>query len=227
MTNSNGLTVDFCGDLYRLEAPDERTFGRQGDISIDDNPHLHRVLGRFVRRSELWWIINEGRHIGLEVCDRDGQSTTSIAPSTSAPLLYQASAVRFEAGSTRYELLLDLDAAPTPTPSPCTSDHTDSGDKTMSVFDIPMTEDQRALVVAVARPILRGLSMPTSRELAVGLGWSQPKFDRKLDNVCEKLDRHGIGGLLASSRRLPKSRKERLAEYAIESGLVTSADLGD
>src|SRR4051794_9169720 len=44
------LYVDFIGELSTVEPGDELTFGRQADLHVDDNRHLHRVLGRFWSR---------------------------------------------------------------------------------------------------------------------------------------------------------------------------------
>ncbi len=64
------LYVDFCGE-ERVVAPGEvLSFGREADLDIDDNPYMHRVLGRFAHRSDNWWIHNAGTTISLNVFDR-------------------------------------------------------------------------------------------------------------------------------------------------------------
>ena len=55
------LRVDFIGEVTEVEPGEELTFGRQADLHIDDNRHLHRVLGRFWSRGDAWWLTNEGR----------------------------------------------------------------------------------------------------------------------------------------------------------------------
>jgi len=50
-------------------------------------------------------------------------------------------------------------------------------------------------------------------------------FNRKLDNVCDKLDRLGIDGVRGGRERLATNRRARLVEYAISTRLVTKDDL--
>ena len=57
-------------------------------------------------------------------------------------------------------------------------------------------------VKALAEPVLRregtGMSeLPTSAAAAHRLGWSITRFNRKLDNVCDKLDQLGVSGMRA------------------------------
>lgn len=216
----NALYVDFAGMEFSVQPGDELTFGRLADVVIDENPHLHRILGRFTHRTSLWWLVNEGRHIALDVLDLATRSSVVVAPGGSVPLTFSSCRIRFEASITSYELLVDVPALiDSEIPSPA-GQTVDAGEDTISAHDVPMTEDQRALVQSVADPILAGRSMPTSRELAEGLGWSQSKFERKLDNVCQKLSRLGVRGLHGGQGKAAKDRKTRLAEYAIETGLV-------
>lgn len=216
----NALYLDFAGMEFSVEPGDDLTFGRLADVSIDDNPHLHRVLGRFTHRTSLWWLVNEGRHIALDVLDLATRSSVVVAPGGSVPLTFSSCRIKFEASITSYELLVDVPAL-IDSEIPTAGGHiVEAGEDTVSAHDVPMTEDQRALVVSVSQPVLAGRTMPTSRELAESLGWSQSKFERKLDNVCQKLSRLGVRGLHGGQGKAAKDRKTRLAEYAIETGLV-------
>ena len=51
------------------------------------------------------------------------------------------------------------------------------------------------------------------------LGWTLTKFNRKLDNVCQKLARHGVRGLHGSA--------DRLVGYGINHQLVPGRDVND
>ena len=72
-----------------------------------------------------------------------------------------------------------------------------------------------------------GLSrcMPSQQSGAAAqrLGWTITKFNRKLDNVCEKLAKLGVRGLHGDASRLATSRKARLVEHALATQLVTEA----
>src|SRR5918999_509016 len=132
MSDSN-LYVDFIGEVAKVEPGGELTFGRQADLHIDDNRHLHRVLGRFWSRGDAWWLTNEGRSI------------------------------------------------------------------TIQLGDIMLTDEQRLLLLALAEGTLRDPhnndELPTNRAVARRLGWSITKFNRKLDNLCNRFTKLGVGGL--------------------------------
>ena len=88
----------------------------------------------------------------------------------------------------------------------------------------------RQLVLALAEPMLRreGTSLveiPSSQAAADRLGWATTRFNRKLDNVCDKLDRMGVKGLRGGPGALATNRRARLVEYAVASRLVTPEDL--
>ena len=92
------------------------------------------------------------------------------------------------------------------------------------------TLSQRQLMVALAEPLLRrdgtGLGeIPTSVKAAARLGWTTTRFNRKLDNVCDKLDRLGVQGLRGGLRSYATNRRIRLVEYAIAARLVSRVDL--
>ena len=93
-----------------------------------------------------------------------------------------------------------------------------------------MTPDQLRLVLALAEPALRGrarggTAMPSSGDAAQRLGWTTTKFNRKLDNVCQKLAAQGVRGLHGEPGRLASNRRARLVEYALAVRLVTRDDL--
>jgi hypothetical protein len=90
--------------------------------------------------------------------------------------------------------------------------------------------NREQLMVALAEPMLRreGVSMnelPSSSAAARRLGWTMSKFNRKLDNVCDKLDRMGVQGLRGGAGKLATNRRARLVEYAVTSHVITRADL--
>jgi hypothetical protein len=81
-------------------------------------------------------------------------------------------------------------------------------------------------VLALAEPLLRQsghgrTEIPSSAEGARRLRWTLTRFNRKLDNVCQKLTRSGIQGLHGAPGLLASGRRARLVEYAVASRLVT------
>ena len=85
-------------------------------------------------------------------------------------------------------------------------------------------------MVALAEPFLRrgqggATQIPSSADAASRLGWKVTKFNRKLDNVCQKLADAGTRGLHGGPGKLASNRKARLVEHALSTRLVTEADL--
>ena len=100
------LYVDFIGEVATVEPGEELTFGRQADLHIDDNRHLHRVLGRFWSRGDSWWLTNEGRVITIQIADADSRSSVQLAPGSEIALSFPNSILRFRAGVTDYEVVV-------------------------------------------------------------------------------------------------------------------------
>jgi hypothetical protein len=225
------LHVEYCGEVTSVETSDELTFGRAGDVRIDDNPHLHRVLGRLWARGDQWWLSNEGRAISMQIADADSRSNVVLAPGTEIALSFPNSIVRFRAGVTDYELTLrvpdredeeelddDADAA-----------WDDEFTETIGLGAVPLTDEQRLLLLALAEPTLRDPhakeELPANRAVARRLGWSITKFNRKLDNLCNRFAKLGVGGLRGSIDQLATDRRKRLVEHAVESGLINAGQL--
>lgn len=103
-------------------------------------------------------------------------------------------------------------------------------DYQVPVSGTSFTASQLLAILAVAEPLLLqgggGVWVaPSAIQAARRLGWTQTKFNRKLDNVCEKLDRAGVRGLKGEVGRQANGRRVRLAEYAVNAQIVTKSDL--
>jgi hypothetical protein len=227
------LRVEYCGEVTAIETSDELTFGRAGDLRIDDNRHLHRVLGRLWARDEQWWLSNEGRAISIQIADADSRSNVVLAPGSEVALSFPNSIVRFRAGITDYELTLRV---------PDREDEEEEDDEdsedalwddefgdTVGLGDVLLTDEQRLLLLALAEPTLRDPhtkeELPANRAVARRLGWSITKFNRKLDNLCNRFTKLGVGGLRGSIDQLATDRRRRLVDHAIESGLISADQL--
>ncbi len=219
----NELAVDYCGSITKLHPGDTLEFGRNAQLDIDDNKFLHRRLGTFFDRDGSWWLANVGRSIAISVHDRNSRSEATVAPGTEFLMVYQEAVVRFAAGPTTYEI--DIRWGGNMTPDLDQSVPTD----TITVSDLPLTTDQRLLIVVLAEPTLADpvaeFRLPTNREAAHRLDWKITKFNRKLDNVCEKLSKKGVTGLHSGGGGVASDRRQRLVKYAVETGLVSPADL--
>jgi hypothetical protein len=222
------LRVRFGDQLAEVRPGTAFSIGRDADLNIDDNPYLHRQFLRLRVEAGLWWLENVGTLLSATLTDGSGQVQATLAPGARLPLVFDRVEVVFGAGSTSYELEISSDAAffgPPVLPTPRT---VGSADETIG--HVPLTHSQRQLIVALAEPLLRGGSsgrgeIPGSAEAADRLGWTLTAFNRKLDNVCEKLDRIGVTGLRGGRDSLATNRRLRLVEYAVATRLVTAPDL--
>jgi len=218
------LKIDYSGEIYSLRPGESLEFGRSAQLAIDDNPYLHRRMGRFEFRNDLWMLHNIGRSLYLSVLDLHGQSQAVIAPGRQIAFTFTPALVRFRAGRTTYELIVEG--------LQYLSVVEDGSEYTIDTFrfsDFPLTPTQRSLVVALAEQTLRepaaGVQIPTSAEVAQRLGWTITQFNRKLDNVCAKLTKVGIANLHGGPGALASNRRRSLVEFAIQSGLVDGSDL--
>ncbi|MEM7340499.1 MAG: hypothetical protein AAF467_17715 [Actinomycetota bacterium] len=216
------LVVDFCGMASVVDPGDVLSFGRKADIEIDDNPYLHRVIGRFECLNEQWWVANTGARVNLNVVDRESRAKATVPPATRHALVGAEMIVRFVAGRHSYELLVY--APDTPAVEVVAS--TD----TAGVDGIAWTDDQRLLMTILAEDLLRGAAsntfrLPTNRDAQGRLGWSETTFNRKLDTICDRLSAIGVRGVERGVEKRNTMRRHVLADYAVNQAIVSEDDL--
>lgn len=220
------LEVELAGERYTLLPGQGFTMGRVGDLVIDDNPYLHRSFLQLHYKDGFWWLTNVGQRAAAQLSDALGLSRSTLTPGSRMPLVFGHTAVTFSAGRFSYEINLSLDKPayePVPVPEPPQNTDTTIGSTTF-------TESQLLAILALAEPLLRrtgtgAWEVPTAVQAARRLGWPQTRFNRKLDNVCEKLDRLGVRGLKGTPGKQALGRRAVLAEYAVNARIVTVAHL--
>lgn len=223
------LTIEYCGERYHPDEDAPFTIGRSGDLSVDDNPYLHRVILEVRADGDLWLVANVGRQLSATLSDADRLFVAHLAPGGVLPIVFAQTFVRFGAGSTTYEVLLETDMpAFEPAPSDRMLQEDALGEITRAAVDL--TPDQKLLVLALAEPALlrngTGPSpLPTSAIAAERLGWTVKKFNKKLDILCQKLSSSGLRGLHGGPGDLASSRRARLVEYCLSSRMITVDDL--
>ncbi|WP_417510444.1 hypothetical protein [Microbacterium sp.] len=220
------LRLEFAGEWYDLNPGEPFIIGREGDLEVDDNPYLHRHFLELRHRDGLWWLANVGVRLAATISSAGGAVQSWLSPGARMPLVFERNVIVFTAGPVTYEVNLLTDEAPYEVSRAV--DAVMSGETT--VMPVSFTTLQKQLIVALAEPMLRreGVSMnelPSSSAAAERLGWTMSKFNRKLDNVCDKLDRMGVQGLRGGPGKLATNRRARLVEYAVTSQVVTRADL--
>jgi len=219
------LTVDFCGERYQVQQGSSLTIGREADLCLDDNQFLHRRFLRICHEYTLWWIVNVGSQLAATIADEAGRLEAWLAPGARIPVVLAHSLVWFTAGPTTYELDFYCDDPPFSVVSP---EEPEDGSTTYGRMSL--TPDQRLLLIALAEPMLKrrvrgAVHAPSSAEAAARLGWTVTKFNRKLDYLCQKLEKMGVRGLHGAADRLAFDRKSRLVEHALAARLVSSEDL--
>ncbi|MFP7833943.1 hypothetical protein [Marisediminicola sp. LYQ134] len=219
------LKVEFCGEWHDVVHPADFHVGRESDLVIDDNPYLHRRFLRIYEDFGMWWLGNVGNLLSATVTDATGQVQAWLAPGARLPIVFEKMIVLFSAGSTTYEFTIHSAEDYYNTSTAMAG----SGGST-TIEPVPLTSSQRLLIVSLAEHVLRQSSpgrgeIPTSAEAAARLHWSMTTFNRKLDNVCEKLDKIGVAGLRGAKGKLATNRRLRLVEYAVATRLVGPDDL--
>ncbi len=227
-TSPSKVTVDFCGELFEAPLDAPLTIGREGDVEIDDNPFLHRSFLQVTHEGGWWWLTNVGTTLTATVADKKGLFQAWLNPGARIPLAFERLTVWFTAGPTTYDfdVLVDSPTFTTVDNEALVPDQ--SGETT--VGRVSFTPEQKLLVVALCEDFLRRSAagagqIPSSAAAAERLGWKVTKFNRKLDNVCQKLADAGTRGLHGGPGKLASNRKSRLVEHALSTRLVTEEDL--
>ena len=220
------ISVEFCGEWFRVADGQEMTIGREADLNVDDdNPFLHRRFLSIVQVESMWWLVNIGSRLSATITDGSGSMQAWLAPGARIPLVFDETKVVFTAGPTTYDLSVHTDS---PEFERIAGPDDPAGETT--VGSVQLTPSQKLLILALSEPMLTregsGMSsVPTSAQAAKRLGWPLTKFNRKLDNVCDKLDRLGVRGLRGGPGKLASNRRARLVEHSVFSRLVSSEDL--
>ena len=217
------LTVEFEGRTWEVMPGDELTFGRAGDVCVDEaNLYMHRIVGLVRHRNSQWWLHNSSQWIELHVHTEKGSRHT-MASNTRLALVVNCE-VRFGAGNANYMVRL----------SPTNSELRD--DVVRVIADAPSTsqfgvielnDEQRLLLAALCENRLQRIDedLPPNKDVANRLRWSITKFNRKLDHLCHQLENEGVAGLRGGRGHRASARRENLVDHAVATGLITVEDL--
>lgn len=219
-------TVVFVGESHVLDPADPAglVFGRGADLDIDSNPFLHRQVGRFAPRGGVWWVENLSAWTPITVTG--GGATATLTGGSLVALVHATTVIRFQAGSCNYELRALLVEPPAvPLPAPVAPEELTA---TYRAVDLPLTDEQRLLVLVLAERRLRDpeerYRLPSNASVARRLGWTDAKFNRKLDHLCRRLDKVGVAGMRNGATRA-NDRRLHLVDHMVASGMVTVDDL--
>ena len=221
------LWVDFSGELIEVPPAEPFGIGRQAELSLEENPFLHRRIVELSWDGSFWWIANVGSRLAVTVSGGAGTLQSWLPSGARVPLVLPEVSVLFTAGQTTYELVLKLEGASFEPVEP-ESQPVEDGDLTLGAVDLTFTQFQ--LLVALAENSLRragtgASALPTNAAAAERLGWPLTTFNRKLDNVCDKYSRAGVKGLRGEVGEMATNRRARLVEYVIAARIITADHL--
>jgi hypothetical protein len=156
-----------------------------------------------------------------------------VAPGATVPIPFGSATLGFEAGGRSYELRVEVLSEPPEFGAAGAEGDTGTGadrsELTTTASSLPLTDEQRLLLVALAEPRLRDVpgseQLPTNRQVAHMFGWTITKYNRKLDGLCKKYAGAGVGGLHGSSDLLARDRRVRLTDHVVHAGIISAADL--
>ena len=219
------LLIEFEDTVNQVLEGTTFDIGREADLSLDRNPYLHRRFLRVQHEYDFWWLLNIGQSIGATVYDQQTGLQAWLGPSARLPLVFGRVEVVFTAGPCTYRLSMINEQ---PRWQEGVTLVNPEGDAT--VGEVGWTTTQKLAVLALAEPMLlrEGFGMvhiPSNAEAAERLGWATKRFEKKIDNVCAKLDRLGVDGMRGGVSQHASGRRARLVEWAISTGFVSRADL--
>lgn len=223
------LRIEYCGEWWTVEAGERFTIGRTADLSVDDNPYLHRSFLEVRHEHGVWLVANVGKQLSATIGDEQNHFVAHLAPGGVLPLVFDRTYARFGAGPTTYEIQLVLPDPPFS--AVAVEEAIDEGELSATTRSpAHLTPDQRIVVLALAEHALRRTgsgpsSLPTSGDAARRVGWSERKFNKKLDQVCQKLAKAGVRGLHGGPGDIAANRRARLVEYCLATRVVTDDDL--
>ncbi len=204
------LKVGFAGEEW--DVSERLTFGRSGDIELDNNLYMHRLIGEFFVEDDVWWLRNLGARIYLTAVAVDG-TRLELPPTSMQALASPSGVVRFNAGPTHYE----LDFAIAGLRSPAVDDRPTVGENTTQAA-VLLTPREVDFLVTFGRSRLLGFEaeVPTYAEVATTWGVATKTVDNTMQSLRRKLRSAG----LARDESL-----EVMMGLVVRHGLVTRVDL--
>ena len=203
------LVVEFAEQV--TEVGRGLTFGRAGDLELDSNPHLHRLVGEFVQRNGEWWVRNLGSRLFLTLVSDDG-TRIELAPRSGPVLLVRSGVIRISVGPARYKVAYRIGTAPIRARSQLRAAGATSD------FDAVLTPREVDFLVSFAKPILDGTNGPIMSYAEVAGVWGVAT--KTLDNTLQ-----GVKRKLRRARLFRDEPLETLVRIAISHSLVTLDDL--
>ncbi len=210
------LSVEFAGSTF--EVVESLTFGRQADLELDTDRHLHRIAGEFRCENGLCWLLNRGSALFLSIVAADG-TQLRVSPGARVVLPPGPGSVILQIRGANYEInyaapdLDPLEADPSPGPG------TEGGEDGATLpFELMLTPREVDFLVSFGRRVLDGSGpgTPTYDEVAGHWDVSVKTVDNTMQGLRRKL-RH--------ARIIRSNTIEQMVQAVIDHGLVGVDDL--
>lgn len=209
---------DSSGGSVALDPGTCLTVGREGDFPVGvGDEYVHRLLLGFWDNAGAWMVTNLGRRITVKVgrLEAGVVGVSRLAPGMTLPVPTGVSELSF--ATTVAEYRLEVTGAMRANP-PAWSGPSSSSRVTSWSFIV--NEEQSELLKVLTGPLIEhpgseDSAIPTVREVAAMLGWTQKKVNSKIDNMCRALERNGVAVVSPRIGYGPSSRVA-LARFAAE-----------
>ena len=89
-TDDRAVSVEYCGEWFAVRSGDVFSIGREADLSIDENPFLHRRLLEIREFEGIWLLQNVGARLAVTVTDGGGRLQSWLAPGGRLSLVHVA-----------------------------------------------------------------------------------------------------------------------------------------
>lgn len=186
------------------------------------------MQGTLRHDGDTWWLHNNARSTSLVVTHLHSPSFSKVAPGAATALPWDACAITFSAGPANYRVEVHDPHHQAPTTVTAVAP---VGDATLTSGQLVFNEEQFQLLAVISEPRIDGpitvADLPSNRQIAQRLGWNLTKVNRKLDNLCIKLDKAGVAGLRGDIAGAANQRRLNLANFAVESGLISPESFPD
>lgn len=186
---------DLIGSRIMLQPGEEATIGRAGSFPVGtDDRYLHRILLQIWYAGQGWMIVNKGSHITVDIEPRGARtfSRLTLGPGAVMPVPVGPTVITFSTPERHYELHIDIPNRDLARPCPAAPD----ADTDETYARHTPTEEQRRLMDALAAPLLRhpgagDHDIPTVREVAEELGWTEKATNHRIERLCKRLMQDG------------------------------------
>jgi len=223
------------GHVVHTEADGAISFGRSVSCTIKldagrPDPQLSRIMGTFRREVDLWLLYNDSDRLDLEI-DVDGGLLSVIRPGAWPVTLLPGSAGRVTVQTTRQHVVT-FSVSPDPSRllsgiavDPLTGEPTTEAMATA----LKLNKTERTMLAALCEARLRNHRagpwvVPSTTAVCIRLDITARRAEDIIDSLAKKVSPY-VPGLIGDNDARATNRRQLIADFALWTKCVTSADL--